>query len=277
MHFDVFDYTDPRVYLIDVIKHKQNKNRSFSLRSFSKKMGLNNHGQISLIINNKRPLNLDIAKRLSSVLSFSPEEGYYFNLLILKQNALSPDEQSIYKNLLEKIKKNDDFKTLTLDEFKFIANWYHIAILEMSTLPDFRATPEWISKRLRFKISETEISEAIRILINLELLIYCPAKLCLVRSAQILKTPNDIPSEAIQLFHMQSLENASQAIRSSQIEEREFSSYTMNIDKSKIPLAKEMMRNFQRELANHLESSDGQNTFQFQMQFFSLTNDATDV
>ena len=50
--------------------------------------------------------------------------------------------------------------------FKYISQWYHVAIREMALLPDFSTEPEWIQKRLHAPVPLQQIREALRFLLE---------------------------------------------------------------------------------------------------------------
>jgi len=54
--------------------------------------------------------------------------------------------------------------------FQLISNWYCTAIREMVRLDEFFEDPNWISKKLHFKATPTEVSRAIDLLIQTDLL-----------------------------------------------------------------------------------------------------------
>jgi len=63
---------------------------------------------------------------------------------------------------------------------------------------------------------------------------------------------------------------AKEALTNQNIEDREFQSFTMAIDKQKIPLAKEMIRKFRAKLSKTV-SGNGDYVYQTNIQFFQLT------
>jgi uncharacterized protein (TIGR02147 family) len=88
-----------------------------------------------------------------------------------------------------------------------------------------------------------------------------------------LQTRNDKVSEAIQSYHTQMLEKAKEALLTQHILEREFTAETITINQSQIPEAKELIRKFKADFARLFEEAQGDQTYQMQIQFFSLTKE----
>jgi uncharacterized protein (TIGR02147 family) len=61
-------------------------------------------------------------------------------------------------------------KILDDRSFQVISNWYCIAIREMIKLDEFFEDPNWISKKLHFKVTPTEAARAIELLFQADLL-----------------------------------------------------------------------------------------------------------
>jgi len=86
-----------------------------------------------------------------------------------------------------------------------------------------------------------------------------------------IETTSDISSEAIRRFHFQSLDNAKQSLNNTPPAMREIRGTAFVIPRSKLPQAKEMLRKFQDEFCDALESPDGDSIYQIEMAFFPLT------
>jgi len=158
-----------------------------------------------------------------------------------------------------------------LDKFRLIADWYHIAILKMINLPDFRNSPNWISRRFDSKIPPTTIKAAIRRLIRLGIIEEDAQGNIKRKNENIDSTTNDLPSQAIRKFHSQMIEKAGEALREQSVGEREISSNTFAISAADLPKAKRMIRKFQDELQAVLSRGNSNEVYQLNIQFFALT------
>ena len=142
----------------------------------------------------------------------------------------------------------------------------------MLRLKDFQEDPKWISKRLAFSLSEDQIKKTLNILEQQGLICRnSDGKLSVGEGS--LQTGNDKVSEAIQSYQTQMLENAKLELTTQHILEREFNAETITINQSRIPEAKELIRKFKSDFARMFEETEGDRTYQMQIQFFSLTKE----
>ncbi len=268
---NVFEFSKPTEYLSSLLETKQKINPRFSLRAWARQMGFASPAVLSMILNQKRKLHPKQAIRIKNTLGFSEEESRYFDFLILYANAPSLGEKEFYENVLKTLRPDNQLSSLDLDHFKLISDWYHIAILEMVRLSDFKEDPQWIGQRLMGEISKTKIKDAIQRLLRLNLLTK-DASGKLVRTQQRIATPTDIPDEGIKRFHAQRIENALVALKDDFMDERDITAQTVISSKLKIKEAKKMIQTFRRRLSSFLESGPKEEVVQLNVQLFKLTN-----
>jgi hypothetical protein len=48
------------------------------------------------------------------------------------------------------------FRSLAIEEFQFISDWYHYAILEVTTLKGFQNEAEWIASHLGISVEQAK-------------------------------------------------------------------------------------------------------------------------
>ncbi len=86
-----------------------------------------------------------------------------------------------------------------------------------------------------------------------------------------LTSPN-IKSDSIKRFHLQALENASAALATQDLDQRDFSAVVLPFDPSRIEEAKKRIQEFRRSFYKEFCSgSDKKDVYSFSMQFFSAT------
>ena len=84
---------------------------------------------------------------------------------------------------------------------------------------------------------------------------------------------NDNFSTAFQNYHKQMLENAKTVLNKQNVCQGDFNSETLAIKEADIPRAKEIIRKFKSEFTRLFETEEGDQVYQLQLQFFSLTQD----
>ena len=83
-----------------------------------------------------------------------------------------------------------------------------------------------------------------------------------------ISTSEDRRDIAIRKYHRQNLQNADLCLNRVGVADRDISSITMAIDKSKLPRAKELIRTFRKELCALLESGPKEEVFTLAIQLF---------
>lgn len=266
----IFHYTDPRHFLVDTFKFKQEKNPLFSIRALSKQMGFKCHSSLVLFFKGKRQIRPEHVGKIVQGLKITEAEAEYFSSLVSFQNAKNEAEKKHFEEQMKKLSPTKRFSILELDRFRVIADWYHMAILEMTQLKNFVPSTEWIQKNLFFKTHIQDVQMAVQRLFQLGLLKDNFGKW--QKTHERLTTPSDFASESIREHHRQVLRNAIDSLESQQVDERIFNSCAMTIDTKKIPEAQNLILKFREEMSQLISQSSGDETYQLSVSFFKLTN-----
>ena len=170
--------------------------------------------------------------------------------------------------------KEIGFKVLEADRFTAISQWYHLALLALTTLDGFtthrrHSTPAWIAKRLGITRLEAEL--AIDRLKRLGLLAEKAGCLVQTESHFFVK---DQPSLALRTYHQQILEKASAAITGQAVPSRDISGCTIPMDPARLPEANEIIRRFRRELMALMSSGKRASVYHLSVQLFRLDKEA---
>lgn len=86
-------------------------------------------------------------------------------------------------------------------------------------------------------------------------------------------TEQDINNETIQSFHKQMIDLASRSISETSLENRELIGLTLPIDKSNLPQAKKLIREFIEKFNAILDAPEGNSVYQLNLQFFPLATE----
>ncbi len=268
----IFDYNNPIDFLNAWLKAAQAQNPRFSLRSWALQLGLGHVAMLSMVLNRKRrflpSLSSKISQHFLKVGKFNENEARYFDMLVLFTNASSNEESIFYEKILATLRPDQQFSTLTLDHFRVVSDWHHLAIVEMTELKDFNSDPQRISLRLGGNVNEGQVKEAIDRLIRVGLLERDGESLR--KTKTFYATPTDVSNKAIRSFHSQMIGKAITALESQPVEERDITAHMMTISKEKLPVAKAMIRDFRRNLAQFLETSQGDAVYQVNIQLFNV-------
>ncbi len=74
----VYNYQDPRLYLLDCLERKQKSDSNYSVRRWAKEMGLKSHSLLVMLLQGKRNLRVQHCEFLRKGLNLSKLEKAYF-------------------------------------------------------------------------------------------------------------------------------------------------------------------------------------------------------
>lgn len=244
------------------------KNAQYSLRAFARDLNMTPQ-MLSAVFNRKKDLSFDSAVEVAGRLGLDPNRTQDFlDAIILASCNTASAKKVIHQRIEDRNQAPGGFKPLTLEMFKAISDWYHLAILELVTTKDFKSDPRWIATRLG--ISVFEVKEAIARLITLELLEEQSG--VLRRTEFNVSALSDIPAAALREHAKQIFNKGLVALDEQSQSERDVTSMTMAIDPTLLPEAKKMILQFRRKLCKFLESGSKTEVYVFSPALFRLTN-----
>lgn len=222
------------------------KNPKYSLRSFAAYLEVS-PSFLSKILNGKRPVTPALSAKIAAKLG-----------LPVPAADSSPE-----------------FRRVELDQFSFIADWYHYAILELVQLPSFhgRAPARAIASSLGISVDEAR--EAVERLIRLGFLERDSHGRLSNRSGNNTTIGPNIATPATRRQQMQILEKAIDALDSTPIEERSQTSVTLAIPREKLEEARKTIAQFRRKMVSLLQdpSTEPDSVYQLSISFYPLTKE----
>ncbi len=239
----------------------QQKNPAFSLRAFAQRLQLS-PSALSEILNGKRKASRKLAEKLLSQLGTDPKEQS--KILSLFQKTSRPDFQ-------EDLAEDRKYMELHADQFQLISKWHHFAILSLVETKGFQANPLWIAKRLGIKLPEVE--QALERLERMGFLQWSRAQKKMKLTHAQLTTSDNVANMAVRQSHFEDLHLSTQALNEVAVEDRDFSSLTIAVDKSKLPAAKKMIREFQDKLSAFLETGHQTEVYKLNFHVLPLTRE----
>ncbi len=214
---------------------RRKKNPSFSLRAFSKKLGIGSSA-LSELLSGKRRL--------------SPQKSE----TLLAQIGLKPD-QALPKHLVKH------------DQYELIANWLHFALLSYLQTGRKRDSK---SMAQAFSVTESEVKSTLSRLSRLGL-VENSHKEWVVCHKNVTST-DDIPSRALRESHFENLRLAEHALENLSVAERDFTSLTFCLQLEDFAELKKLLRQFYQRLETRFEkNTEGAEVFKMNAQIFPLT------
>lgn len=269
MEFTGF-HSDFRRYLSDEFEARSLRNPNYSLRAFARDLGLA-VSTLTEIKKGKYGLSRARALAVGKKLRLSEEQCAHFLDLITIENSRSAlDRELAEERVTSRLKRS--VQSISVDSFKVISEWYHLAILELTELENFQPHVEWIARRL--EISPIVVDQAIQRLERLGLLEVTSSSI--KATGDFTAVGNGLPSEAIRKFHRQIIEKALAAIDLQNLENREVSSTVFSIQKNDLSEAKRELLKFRRSFAKKFTSTASKDkVYCLAMQFFDLAQGDT--
>lgn len=254
--------TTARQILREALLGRQEKHPAYSMNSFARDMGVSK-SYMSLILAGKRRLTLEQAARFGALLKFDKRTQTRF-LKAARDEALGTTEALIAGAQPAAA----SFFELDVDRFKVIQDWYHLAILDLTTLRGFKSEYRWVARKLG--LSEIKVRDAIDRLHRLGLLEISNGRWTKAHEKLYISTKRS--ETAIRSHHEQMMGKAIEELkRPERFGQREISGYTMAIGKNRIAEVTARLREMQREIAEFAaQGGDCSELYQLNMQFFSL-------
>ncbi|NCN28169.1 TIGR02147 family protein [bacterium] len=240
-----------RTFLKDELDRRTAKNPKYSLRSFARFIGIS-HTSLSCILRGQRPISSKTKTKVAMALGIDPEMVDQF------------DDHPLVDG------SSPNFERIGVDSYHLIADWHHDAILELVATRGFKDDPGWIASKLGIKRTEARV--AVERLQKMGLI----EKDHFGRSVVAKNTTNThqpLGSTARRKNQMQILDLSKESIEKVSLEVRDHSSITMAIDTRDLPVAKEMIKDFRRQLMARLQapSKNFNQVYQLHIGFFPLS------
>lgn len=256
---------DYRSWLRRELAERKQRNPRYSLRAFARDAKLS-PAFLSEVMRGRKSIEEPRAHRLGTELGWSEAKTRHFATLVRYNNSDNARiKASLENEIADHERHNVEVAELSHDLFRFIADWYHVAILELVHLEDFRPSVDWVAKRLGISVATARA--AVARLQRLELLVERDGKW--IKPLGNSRTA-DRPSAAIRSFHLQMLEKARRAIEGHPEPSRKIGGCTMVIDPDKLDEANRRITEFRRDLMAFLESGKRTALFHFSTQLFRL-------
>ena len=198
---------------------RQSRNPGYSMRAFSRDLNVN-ITSLSLILARKRKPSPDLRKTIAEKLALAPQ------LAALEEGG------------------HGESRLLEDDEFRLIADWVHMALLNLLRPGCGPRSIEELEQRL--ELPHQVIRTALERLCRLNFVVAMNDNQY-QRVVESVRTSQDVPSAAIRRMHADGLELAKRALEEVPVTERECSTVFLMMNPGHIQKAKDIMRRFRSE------------------------------
>jgi uncharacterized protein (TIGR02147 family) len=250
----IFDYIDYRTFLDASLKHIQTKNSKYSATAFIRQAGFseNSRGYFNLIISNKKNLSSSTILGFAKTLKLNEKETFHFENLVHYNQATTEKEKSLYFERISKSikgKENLSFELLR-SQYNYFTHWYFVAIRELVALNDFKEDFDYISKKLRNKVTKKDIVNAISDLILIGLLKRDPNGKLIQSDEFVNFTDNSMNYTVVNALHAQFLDKAKESLNEDLYENRSASCVVLATDANNFTAIREEIKAFREQILN---------------------------
>jgi uncharacterized protein (TIGR02147 family) len=246
----------------DLFLERRKKNSAYSLRAFSRDLGMS-HTLLSLIFNGSRRLSERQILKILPALNLSAKEERA--VLRQTQKSRSPADPNGDGN-------SSLYSRVEMDRFRLISDWKHLAILELTELRSFSEDFQWISQVT--KINAIEARDILERLLRLGLLERSPSGR-LKKAKSYFHFVSDIPNVSIREFHKSAIDRArlelTDRITTEDVLSRWIGGGTFAIRDERVSDAREALRRFQDAFIAEYSDFNADQVYQISLQCFSLT------
>ncbi len=239
-------------FLFSYYKERRAKNSRYSLRAFARDLGISS-GRLSAILEEKNVPSNATCQRLIKALMLNEKEAYTF--LSLVQQAKK-----------RRVERKADL-ILQDDDLDIIVDWVPYAILSLIRTPGFQMTASFIARRLGIETKRAKW--AMDSLLEKGLLRYEHDRW--ERVQKRITTTHGIPSRAIRLSHINKMKLAIKKINQVDIDLCDYSSITFACDKESLTMAKRLIVDFRRSLAELCHTESATEVYNLNVQLFPLS------
>nr|BFD61125.1 hypothetical protein CKG001_32320 [Bdellovibrio sp. CKG001]BFD64588.1 hypothetical protein BdHM001_32690 [Bdellovibrio sp. HM001] len=159
------EYHDYLEFLKDWVEYLKDREKGFSLRQVAKEAGMAS-GYLPMCFARKRKLSRRALAKLKPHLKMTPKEERYLDLLQVIAESEDPKERVQALTGLQKLRDYKESNRHELEVHQYLSKWYFVAIRELVNLPEFSADPVWIQQKLRGRVSQKEVEDALDFLLK---------------------------------------------------------------------------------------------------------------
>lgn len=258
--------TSVSALLSSQMEMRKQKNASYSLRAFARDLGLS-PSHLSEVLRGSEGLSEKKAEEVAKRLRLKQNDTRLLLDLILAEKGRTQVIRDRAKERIDKYQNLERKRRLKEDEFRFIADWYHAAIVELLVLKDFPRTTSAVAEYLRIPLAAAD--DALKRLERLRLVrLDSGGKWAPQNSTSVVFS--EVPSAAIRKFHRQVLEKAIESVIHGKIDERSMSAAIVALPESAAAEMNERMKEMVLEICARYENSPKERLYAVAIQFFPV-------
>ena len=267
----IYNYTNYRHYLRDLLEYTRIKDPEFSFRKFCKIAGIVSPSFLKHVIDDERNLSEEGSLKFMKGFGVEGPEAAFFELLVLMNQAKSLEDRNKYFLRLKKFAGFRQVCQLERDGFEYYRKWYHPAVRELVGICKGVVTAKWLASKVNPRITIKAAQESLDLLLRLGLIEKTADSYR--KKHAIVKGFTDLKSMMLQNYHKEMIGLGAESMERFSSDTRNVTSVTISIPESKIAEVKEKIAKLREDLLQlALQSKNPDTVVQVNFQEFPLTD-----
>lgn len=265
---DIFGSLDYRAYLRDLYQSRKASDRFFSYRQMALRTGVD-AGWIAKVFAGQEHLSQRSLQPFAKLFGMGARESAYFEALVTLAKARGTQERATaFENVMAL--KSPARRTLGEQQLAYYGRWWHPAVRSLLALLGSRGSPGRIASLLRPKVSESEVSESVKLLKDLGLVRKTARGWDTVDA--FVASPPEGAKAAVRAYQSATMDLAKEALETHAPADRDISTLTLSFDPRDLPLVNERLAAVRDSLIQLSRETENPGVvYQVNMQVFPLS------
>jgi uncharacterized protein (TIGR02147 family) len=269
---DIFLFHDYRAYLKALFEYNKSLSRRFSHRYIVTRAGFKSPNVLKNVIDGRRNLTFGAAEAFAKAFKMEGNSKRYFLALVQYNQGRTVTERERALQEMIDLRSLQNPARLSERQYEVFSKWWHLAIREIVSLPDFKYSPDWIASVLAPPISPVQAAESLALLQGLNLIVQQRDR-AWTQADKTLATDTRVRSGLIKKFHREMIRLGAESIARFPAEQREVSATTLRLSGADLETVKVWLREFRLKLLGLAAQSAGADqVYQLNFQFFPLVD-----
>ena len=270
---DYTEYINFTSYLTDFFNEKKASNPAFSVRAFAKFLGLKNPTLLNDVLRKKRKPTVQIAVSLCRKCFYPKHQTDYLVKICEYERAKNFEERGLIMVELRRLLAHRTWKVYDLNQYDFMNHPHVLLIYSFMALKDFKPTLSYINKKTRLKITQSQLTNAIDILVRLKHVTVDKNGNYKYSTENAVVAAGDagVTSEITKKFHVNNMALIKDIFIEIQPHERDVRSTTLAITKSNFKLIVDEIVNAHQKIMDYGMDNSSEEVYIFSTQLIPIT------
>lgn len=267
---DIFLFYDYREFLKALFEYNKLQSRRFSHRYIVTRAGFKSPNVLKNVMDGRRNLTFAAAEAFAKAFKLEGNVKKYFLSLVQYNQARTPTEREKFFQELVDMRTRENPARLGERQYEVFSHWWHLAIREIVSLPDFQFSPEWVSDALSPSITPEEAAESLTLLKALGLIAMNHDRTW-TQVEKTMATDARVKSVMVSQFHREMIRLGGESLSRFPGKEREISGTTLRVTEADLEKIKTWLRDFRMKILGLASQSAGADqVYQLNFQLFPL-------